>query len=607
MPNVFVSYSRRDFYAAEALTSVLAASGRVTPWLDVEHLRPGTDWEVAINGAIDAADAVVVVGSPAAMASKWVTGEWQRALAARKPVHVALVRDTELPLELVSVHDLRGSFFKEARSLVDVIWGQVPPLRRRFPVSPQLALLWAVLLFCTVIAGVGATLGWDISEVYRPVHASMARIGLMLGLVNAVGVAGLSYLMVRLARRSLSTLLLRDGFIVATMASSFSLIGVLMTAQRSYRDLAGADGRQDSVWLYLAAVVLAVVGNQLVKRSRTVHLEMPTGAGEDHLRRRAKGVRARRRLWGAFGRRWAEYRPKFAALKEAMPGVGSSATYQVMYHLDDEPIGKLIEHGCDSAGFEADAVDPHWFFLVVTSRTPRELVRRVREVYGDRAVFVLATSMRMSEDDDELRRHQWLDFREQEPEGLYDFLRAVVTPSATERGVVTVPMGTDSFRAPLYVTGYVLFGRVVLGMTAGPTFGALIGGALTIPLALVTAAFGAAVLNLTRRTAARTIDQAGWLLRTVLVILLFIGWLVLAPNLPDVLFVPVVNRVAFCAFVALGLLAPTVFLLAHWLPSVREDVPRTVPPDPVTPTKFSPSDVLWPLMLAVGYFWAVNA
>jgi hypothetical protein len=72
---------------------------------------------------------------------------------------VALVRDTELPPALVSVHDLRGSFFSEARRLVGVIWGQVPPRRRRVdvpttvPPDPVLParlgfpdLLWPLML-----------------------------------------------------------------------------------------------------------------------------------------------------------------------------------------------------------------------------------------------------------------------------------------------------------------------------------------------------------------------------------------------------------------------------------------------------------------------------
>ncbi|MDT7782043.1 MAG: hypothetical protein QOF58_462, partial [Pseudonocardiales bacterium] len=190
---IFVSYSRRDFHAAEALTSVLTSNG-VEVWFDVEQLRPRTDWETAINSAIDRSDAVVVVASPAAMASKWVTGEWQRALSQGKPVHVALVHDTELPSELTSRYDLRGRFFAEARRLAK---GAAPSPKRRFPLSPQLGLLWLSLLFCTVVLGLGATLGWAISQEYVPVHAGMARLTFALALTNAVSAAGLVYLVVR--------------------------------------------------------------------------------------------------------------------------------------------------------------------------------------------------------------------------------------------------------------------------------------------------------------------------------------------------------------------------------------------------------------------------
>ncbi|HEX8866304.1 MAG TPA: toll/interleukin-1 receptor domain-containing protein, partial [Lentzea sp.] len=153
---IFVSYSRRDFHAAEALTSVLTSNG-VQAWFDVEQLRPRTDWETSINAAIDRSDALVVVASPAAMASKWVTGEWQRALSQGKPVHVALVRDTELPAELTSRYDLRGRFFAEAQRLAE---GLAPRPKRRFPFSAQMGLLWVSLLFCALVLGLGAVWGW---------------------------------------------------------------------------------------------------------------------------------------------------------------------------------------------------------------------------------------------------------------------------------------------------------------------------------------------------------------------------------------------------------------------------------------------------------------
>jgi hypothetical protein len=603
--NVFVSYSRRDFYAAEALTSVLAASGRVRPWLDVENLRPGTDWETAINGAIDSADAVVVVASPDAMASRWVTEEWQRALRAGKQVHVALVRKTGLPPELASavVHDLRGRFFAEARRLVEILTGQAAPrARRRFPMSVPMALLWSSLVFCTLIVGLGATLGWDLSQVYRPKHAGMAQIGLSFALMNAVGVAGLIYLMVRLFRRSVSPTSLREGFFVVLVCVMFSLIGTWMVGSRSYRELAGPDAWSDSPWPYVAAAAVAVLGIALVSYSRTVNLQMPTGKGQDHLRLRVNGRRARRRA-RRFGHLWAGYQPKLAALKRALPGVGSTGSYWVWCQPEDTPLSVLITHACDRAGFVKDEADPRWVFVVVTTRTPDEVVRNAHEVHGDRVVFVLATSLRVL--DDELRRHQWLDFREQDPEGVYEFLRMAITGRPAERGVVTVPMGIDRFRAPGYVTGYLVFGRVLLSLAVAPPLGLLIAGAFAraVPVVLVTATLAAAMISLMRGTAARSFDAVGWFGRTVLVFLLFIAWLVIAPNPPGI---PPINRVFLFVFVVAGLCVSMKALLGLWLPPERGPVaPAPAATAPVVPPVYTLSFSLVSLVLAAGFFAVV--
>ncbi|MET9632911.1 toll/interleukin-1 receptor domain-containing protein [Lentzea sp. NPDC006480] len=425
---IFVSYSRRDFHAAEALTSVLASRG-VQVWFDVEQLRPRTDWETAINAAIDQADAVVVVASPAAMASKWVTGEWQRALSQGKPVHAALVRDTGLPPELTSRYDLRGRFFAEAQRLAD---GAVPRAKRRLPFSPQMGLLWLSLVFCSSVLVLGALHGWAISQKYVPVHAGMARLAFALALTNALSAGGLVYLAVRLARRTVSPGSLREGFSATLFALVFSLIETLVAPVPR--------------WPFLAAGVVAFAGVVLLSRSRTVHLEMPTGAGDDRIRGRLKGVRLSRGR--RFGRLWNTYHPKFVALAELTPGIGAAASYWVWCHEDDLPIAQLVKRMCDAAGFAQEETDPGLAFVVVSTRTPYQVLRSAREVFGDRVVFVLATSLRLEEDDADLRRHQWLDFREQEPEGLYELLRVVVTSRPAERGVVTVPMNVDRFRAP---------------------------------------------------------------------------------------------------------------------------------------------------------------
>ncbi|MBF6208331.1 toll/interleukin-1 receptor domain-containing protein [Streptomyces gardneri] len=599
MPNVFVSYSRRDFHAAEALSTVLAASGQVRTWLDVEHLRPGTDWEIAINAAIDHADAVVVVASPAAMASRWVTKEWQRALSNGTPVHVALVRDTELPPGLTTVHDLRGRFFTEARRLVEVLLGRTAPSpRRRFPLSPHMALLWASLLFCTVIAGVGATLGWDVSQAYRPVHAGSARLGLAMALANVLVGAGLIAVTVRLFRQTASPASLRKGLAQTYFSVVMSLIGTLMVGNRSYREAAGPDARTDSAWLYLAAGAVALFAFVLVSRSRTIHLEMPTGRGDDHIRGRFKGHRVSMRRMRRFEHMWAIYRPKIDALKP-FTGVGSTATYWVWCHPEDKPFENVIAGTCEAAGFVKDEVDPRWAFIVVSTRTPAEVIRNAREVFGGRVVFVLTTSLHWLEEHTALRRHQWLDFRERHPEELYEFLRTVVTGVPGERGVVNVPMGVDIFRAPRYITNYLVFGRLLIGFAAAPPLGLLLARdfARAVPVVLVTALLAAAVINLMRRTADRTITADGWSIRSVLVFLLFITWLVLAPTIPHI---PPVNHVVLLLVVTANLFGSTKVMLSLWLPPEEGQKVRLASP-PVTPPWYAFTMPLMSLMLAIGY------
>ncbi|MYV92269.1 TIR domain-containing protein, partial [Streptomyces sp. SID1034] len=67
---VFVSYSRRDFHSAEAVTAALWAHEPLNPWFDLQRLRPGTDWEAAWDDALETADALLLLASPAAIASE---------------------------------------------------------------------------------------------------------------------------------------------------------------------------------------------------------------------------------------------------------------------------------------------------------------------------------------------------------------------------------------------------------------------------------------------------------------------------------------------------------------------------------------------------------
>jgi hypothetical protein len=92
--HVFVSYKHEDEVFADMLMRQLQLAG-FTVWLDTEHLRAGENWREAINQAIKEAFALVLVISPEAKSSEYVTYEWAFAQGAGIKVVPVLLRPTD--------------------------------------------------------------------------------------------------------------------------------------------------------------------------------------------------------------------------------------------------------------------------------------------------------------------------------------------------------------------------------------------------------------------------------------------------------------------------------------------------------------------------------
>jgi len=85
MTKIFISYSRVDEGFARRLATDLARRG-ADIWIDVDDIPAGTNWSTAIQQGLDACDALILVLSPEAMASKNVEDEWQYVRDEGKPV-----------------------------------------------------------------------------------------------------------------------------------------------------------------------------------------------------------------------------------------------------------------------------------------------------------------------------------------------------------------------------------------------------------------------------------------------------------------------------------------------------------------------------------------
>jgi len=103
MKHVFVSYAWEDMKFAREVTRRLRKLRRV-PWQDVRNLRAGDNWQAAIDEALKNAEALVVVMSPDAIKSQYVTYEWAFALGAGVRVIPVLRKRTDLHPRLKNVH-----------------------------------------------------------------------------------------------------------------------------------------------------------------------------------------------------------------------------------------------------------------------------------------------------------------------------------------------------------------------------------------------------------------------------------------------------------------------------------------------------------------------
>jgi formylglycine-generating enzyme required for sulfatase activity len=107
---VFISYSRKDGEFAQELLAGLQAAG-FEPYLDKHDVAPGEAWEARLGRLIEAADSVVFVISPDAVASKRCAWEVERTEALKKRLLPIVLRGVEEAQVPQSLRQLNYIFF----------------------------------------------------------------------------------------------------------------------------------------------------------------------------------------------------------------------------------------------------------------------------------------------------------------------------------------------------------------------------------------------------------------------------------------------------------------------------------------------------------------
>ncbi len=442
---VFVSYSRRDLHAALQFAGLLEEEG-LDPWLDLERLTPGSDWNQEIEEAIDGAAALVVLASPAAVASVQVAREWQRAQQSGTPVRVAVFRRATLPAGLAGAPsaDLRRRFEPAARALArSVRDGHAfrTPVARGGVCLPSPVFAVAFALACDFLAVLvylllGARAIWADEDPLSPGSgpwsaavgiplACVAFLAYLAGLLRGFANRDFRYPSVLIALLGAVPFFAVIGQLISGLVDALLHGQVDVTAFRTSNGYFAAY----HVLTELALLPINLIAIRCLARTPAVFRWLPTGEGPPWLWVRAIGRRSVR----VPGPRPADAVRSF--------GVSNSAA--------DAPIAAGLTRAFRGAGLTEDDTDPDVRLVVLSNTTTWSWAAGL--LRPKETIVVLASSVRLAEEGGELRRFHWIDHRA----GNLVAIRALARSLRGSGGALPgeSPVGIDRFAAPAHVRG----------------------------------------------------------------------------------------------------------------------------------------------------------
>ncbi len=132
MRHIFIAHATRDRQHMLTLREHLIHIG-YRPWVDPEP-GPGQDWRFVIDDAIRSADAMIVIVTPAAAESIYVTYEWATALGRGVPVIPVIFKSAEMHPRLQTLEHFDMTAFREPPQFWDYFLRE---LRRKLAVAPR--------------------------------------------------------------------------------------------------------------------------------------------------------------------------------------------------------------------------------------------------------------------------------------------------------------------------------------------------------------------------------------------------------------------------------------------------------------------------------------
>lgn len=170
MPQIFISYSRKDIAFVRQLAGDLEKAG-YDVWWDLTDLRGGDDWPRVIPAAIESSQYVIVVLSPNSAISDWVAKEYTQALDLRKKIIPIMLAPSRVPFALNTINYVNfvsGEYVDNLNNLLAALgYTGEPPLAPPTR-NPMLSLPPALRQYAIpIIAGIVILLGLMLISIFR--------------------------------------------------------------------------------------------------------------------------------------------------------------------------------------------------------------------------------------------------------------------------------------------------------------------------------------------------------------------------------------------------------------------------------------------------------
>lgn len=123
---IFISYARADKEYVYTLAREMRQVG-LNLWID-QDIAPGANWDSSIESALATSDMLLLIASPASMASNNVQDEWSYYLDEDKPVYTFIYEECDLSFRLRRRQYVTstGDLLNDIAKIVDMLAGGTP-------------------------------------------------------------------------------------------------------------------------------------------------------------------------------------------------------------------------------------------------------------------------------------------------------------------------------------------------------------------------------------------------------------------------------------------------------------------------------------------------